>query len=237
MKIMEKFAEKQKNLRAAAPVIAFLGDSVTQGCFEVFFQADGSLDTVFEPENSYPNMLFRKLTTLYPKVYPVIVNAGISGDSARYGFERMEQDIIRFKPDLTVVSYGLNESLGGDVDAYGENLTKIFKALQAAGSEVIFLTENMMNSRVHESITDERIIPIAKSFMEKQVAGVLDSFMERARQVAKECEVEVCDCHKIWRDMDRYGVDTTELLSNKLNHPSRQMNMLFAEELLKTMLR
>ena len=177
------------------------------------------------------------MTTLYPKVYPVIVNAGISGDSARYGFERMEQDIIRFKPDLTVVSYGLNDSLGGDVDAYGENLTKIFKALQAAGSEVIFLTENMMNSRVHESITDERIVSIAKSFMERQAEGILDRFMERARQVAKACEVEVCDCHKIWRDMDRNGVDTTDMLSNRLNHPSRQMNMLFAEELLKTMLR
>jgi hypothetical protein len=31
------------------------------------------------------------------------------------------------------------------------------------------------------------------------------------------------------------GVDTTDLLSNKINHPTREMNRLFAQELVRVM--
>ena len=33
------------------------------------------------------------------------------------------------------------------------------------------------------------------------------------------------------------GVDVTELLANKINHPTREMNWLFAVSLVDTMLR
>ena len=37
MKFIEKLAKKQNNLYGEAPAtLAFLGDSVTQGCFEVY---------------------------------------------------------------------------------------------------------------------------------------------------------------------------------------------------------
>jgi hypothetical protein len=36
--------------------------------------------------------------------------------------------------------------------------------------------------------------------------------------------------------MKSAGVDTTALLSNRINHPTREMNALFADELIKTML-
>ena len=54
MKTVEKLAERQERLGGAAPVtIAFLGDSVTQGCFENFVIRENCVDTVFDPQSSY----------------------------------------------------------------------------------------------------------------------------------------------------------------------------------------
>ena len=47
--------------------------------------------------------------------------------------------------------------------------------------------------------------------------------------------IPVCDCYAIWKKLYESGVSTTELLSNKINHPSREMNKLFAVELVRTM--
>ena len=44
--------------------------------------------------------------------------------------------------------------------------------------------------------------------------------------------VPVCDCYAQWKTMHEAGVDTTELLANQLNHPTREMNWLFAVSLL-----
>ncbi|MBO5220665.1 MAG: hypothetical protein J6C52_14655 [Clostridia bacterium] len=53
MKIIEKFKEKQANLRACRqPCIAFLGDSVTQGCFEIY-NNKGRVVTTYYPEDAY----------------------------------------------------------------------------------------------------------------------------------------------------------------------------------------
>lgn len=236
MRILEKFQTRENNLLADLPVIAFLGDSVTQGCFEVYFREDGNLDTIFESEHSYPRLLAKRLASLYPRVPAIMINAGISGDSAVGGWKRLEKDILSHKPDLTIVSFGLNDCMEGNLVAYKEHLNKIFLSLKENGSEVIFLTENMMNTRLHESITNEKIKNIAKIAMEKQNNGEMESFVNTAKQVSKKCGVVVCDCYEIWKNMSNNGVDITSLLSNKINHPTREMYQLFADELLKVLL-
>ena len=55
----------------------------------------------------------------------------------------------------------------------------------------------------------------------------------------KLCEKEniaVCDCYAKWKKLYDGGVDITELLANKINHPTREMNWLFAYSLVETML-
>ena len=48
MKIIDKILAKQANLHEnRQPVIAFLGDSVTQGCFEIYKKQNG--DTHDQP--------------------------------------------------------------------------------------------------------------------------------------------------------------------------------------------
>ena len=52
MKITEKLRAKANNLIGESPVaIAFLGDSVTQGCFDVYPTSPDSLQTYFDEQN------------------------------------------------------------------------------------------------------------------------------------------------------------------------------------------
>ena len=136
MKITEKLAARQMNMRDGAPItIAFLGDSVTQGCFECYINEKGLVDTVFEPESGYSARLRQILSRLYPRAQINVVNAGISGDNAKGGLERMARDVLAFSPDLTVVSFGLNDCGGGPegIPLFAERLKLIFDALQDGG--------------------------------------------------------------------------------------------------------
>ena len=47
----------------------------------------------------------------------------------------------------------------------------------------------------------------------------------------------VCDCYAKWKLLSQNGVDTTALLANGINHPSREMAWMFAYSLLETMMR
>ena len=43
---------------SGAPVIAFLGDSVTQGCFEIYKKENNEIETIFDKQYSYEKYVF-----------------------------------------------------------------------------------------------------------------------------------------------------------------------------------
>lgn len=221
-----------------AVTIAFLGDSVTQGCFEVFMDHEDRIDTVYEKEHGYHTYLIHILSMLYPRVPVNIIHAGICGDNAPGGNKRLERDVLRFHPDLVVVCFGLNDAVNGKagLENYTQALREIFTKLREAGTECIFMTPNMMNTYVSAHITDERIRDIARETGAVQTDGIFDEYVEAAKAVCGECKVPVCDCYARWKTLYANGVDVTELLANKMNHPSREMNWLFAVSLLETMM-
>jgi hypothetical protein len=94
----------------------------------------------------------------------------------------------------------------------------------------------MMNTKVSPHLTDPDFIELAKGTAYKQNEGFFDAHIDAARALCREMGVPVCDCYAIWKQLEANGVDTTELLSNKINHPTRQMNWLFATSLLDTLL-
>ena len=114
MKIIDKIRAKNENNFGARPVtIVFLGDSVTHGCFDCFFDEYGNINTYFKAGASYAHRVREMLNLLYPAAQINIINSGISGDSAAGGNNRFDRDVKPFSPDLVVVSYGLNDSCGG----------------------------------------------------------------------------------------------------------------------------
>lgn len=239
MKIIEKMAKKTADhMNNEGVTVAFLGDSVTQGCFEIFKKEDGGIETVFDQRFSYERSLADMLGLLFPMCPVNIVNAGISGDNSGRGAQRVERDVLRHAPDLTVVCYGLNDCSrkDGSVEKYTDNLRRIFEKVIKSGSELIFMTPNMMNTKVSPHLTDPDFVKLAEGTALKQNEGFFDAHIDGARALCAKMGVPVCDCYAIWKRLSQSGVDTTELLSNKINHPTREMNRVFAYELVRTML-
>ena len=98
------------------------------------------------------------------------------------------------------------------------------------------MTPNMQNTEISCHLTDEKHRNSAKGAMESQLAGNLDYYLAAAKELAKKHGVKVCDVYAKWKKMAELGVNTTELLANKINHPTRKMNWLFATSLLDTLL-
>ena len=240
MNIINKIVAKADGMTLAKtpiPTIAFLGDSVTQGCFEGFMTSETCTDSVYDQSSVYHTYLKQMLAHMYPKAAVSIVNAGIGGDNSSGGLARLERDVLSRKPDLTVVCFGLNDSNWGmnGLERYESNLREIFKKLQEAGSEVIFMTPNMLPVRVLYTLQSPVHREVAQKLVKIQTEGIMDAYMDTARKVAKECGVPVCDVYAKWKKMASYGTDITLLLGQGLNHPTRKMHWLFAHSLLETM--
>ncbi len=238
MKIIEKILRKREEEMSKTPTVAFFGDSVTEGCFELYMKSESLLGNVCEPEFSYGVCLEKMISLVYPDVSMKFVNAGLAGDNAKESLKRLDKDVLTQLPDLTVVCFGLNDSYFGldYLESYLTSLSEIFDQLSGAGSEIIFMTPNMMNTYVSERVEPPMAKGNARGTEKVQTSGIYDRFLEEARNLCNKRKIPVCDCYRKWKRLYENGVDTTELLANKINHPVREMHWLFAGMLLDTML-
>ena len=237
MKIIEKLNAKKDMMNNPPVTIAFLGDSVTQGCFECYIDDNGGIETVFDYPSAFSSRLREILNILYPSTQVNIINSGISGGAAPGGLWRLERDVINYHPDLVVVSFGLNDCCNDKIPLplYLEKIRNIVTRLREEDIEVIFLTQNMMNTKLSGHLTEPKIRESAKLNMQRQLDGVLAQYMTEGAAVAKECGAEICDLHSVWLQLAESGVDTTELLANKINHPIRQFHYYMAIKLIEKM--
>lgn len=236
MDLLQKLTKKSKDLNQGSPItVAFLGDSVTQGCFELIKNKNGDIDTIFEQEAAYHHKFKQLLTELCPSAPINIINAGISGNSAAEGFARIHRDVLNYSPDLVVVCFGLNDCMNKEqgLADYKTSLTNIFKELASASIDTICMTPNMMNTYVSHSITETDMKEMAKKTEEVQNSGVLDTYVHATKEVSEKEKVRVCDCYGKWKSLHHSGIDTTNLLANFINHPTRNMHNFFANELFR----
>ncbi|MBE7054497.1 MAG: GDSL family lipase [Ruminococcaceae bacterium] len=235
MKIINKIEKKASNIREyPVPTIVFLGDSVTQGCYELNVKSDDSVSVVFDKINVYHSYVQRIFNILFPKCPLNIINAGISGGKSHQACERLSRDVLCYNPDLTVVCFGLNDCGNISVEEYSDSLKTIFTQAKAIGSEVIYMTPNMMNTSVSGFIKEKPILDIAQKSADKQ-NNLMDEYIKQGMKTAEECGVKICDCYSLWKKLNESGVNTDELLANYINHPIREMHWLFAYKLVETM--
>lgn len=98
-----------------APLVVFLGDSLTAGY---------GLDD----DQAFPHLVAAQLETLGRPIRAV--NAGVSGDTTAGGLRRLEW-ILRQEPDLLVVALGGNDGLRGvDLETSEANLRQIIETAQ-----------------------------------------------------------------------------------------------------------
>lgn len=221
MRISEKIMMDIEGLIKNGPInIVAFGDSVTHGSV-----ASGEMNY----ETVYWNRLKNKILNVRNYVPVNTINAGIGGITADKSIERMDSQVLAHNPDLIIVCFGLND-VNNDLDVYLSSLKIIFEKCKLSGAETIFMTPNMLNTYVIEEDTDKVFLEYAKKTAEMQNNGRMDKYMSSAVELAEKMGIEVCDCYSKWKELSKTE-DTTKLLANHINHPTREMHELFAESL------
>ena len=236
MKIVRRLAARNESVRSERPVvIACLGDSVTHGVFDLFVDANDQYIPHYMPDQGYAAKLGRRLNELFPAAAVTMLNAGISGDGSAGGLERLERDVLSFKPDLVIVNFALNDSMSGEagIEKYAANMREIFARILDSGAEALLLTPNFMCSYVPHTVVSPNLTRIAQEAAKVQNGGVLTKYVEAARAAAEEMNVPVADAYRRWENLRDAGVDTTLLLSNGINHPTVELHDLFVEEIMR----
>lgn len=215
-----------------APVnIVALGDSVTQGAMEHRMLNGGAV---------YHRLLQQGLEDFFPTTTFNTINVGVSGGSAADGVVRLERDVLKHEPDLVLVAFGLNDSLGGvaGLISFESALrTIVLQVKSKTSADVILLTPSFMaqhkrDCRIHPD-HEEAVDLIVGS----QVSGTLADFAETIRKVARELRVCLADIHREWTRLAEDGLDTDDWLINGLNHPDRRGHKLAATVILTEILR
>ena len=235
MRFLNIVSASNKSHLAPSATAAFLGDSITQGVFELYPTEDGGFGPIFDYENVYHSQFKKKLNHLFPCARINIINAGSNGTDAKYGFERLERDVLKYSPDLVVVCFGANDCGRGEegLETYATSLENIFDTVTSRGAEVIFLTPNTMAKYPVKETFSFPGIEITEKIVSLETKGYAEIYFEKAREICKKKNVPLCDCRKIWQKLEQNGVNTTALLSNHLNHPDRVMHGLFAGKLIE----
>ena len=220
MKISEKVKMDRDGLEEHGPItIVAFGDSITHGGFN-----DGEMDY----DLVYWNRLRMKINENYKFIPVNVINAGIGGLTAHQSVARIDRQVLAHNPDLVIVCFGLND-VNVDKSIYLGALSTIFERCKASGAEVIFMSPNMLNTYVSEE-TSPMHLSYAARMCKIQTSGRMDEYMADACALARECGVAVCDCYSKWKELSKTQ-DTTLLLANRINHPTREMHKLFSDSL------
>lgn len=221
----QRIKEKAENIGTAPVLIIPFGDSVTQGCMEA---------NVIDHAGVYHNQLKLKLEAEYPQTTFSVINAGVSGASAESSMVRLERDVIRHDPDLVLLGFCLNDACAGleKLDRFEQNIRRIVREIrESTSADIILLTPNFMASFETPRIAEVHK-PYAPTIIACQNQGVLKVYVERLRELALELDMPLADVYAEWEKLHSEGVDTTALLSNGLNHPDSERQMLIAETIM-----
>ncbi|MBE6357662.1 MAG: hypothetical protein E7057_00255 [Lentisphaerae bacterium] len=115
--------------------IAFLGDSIT---------AYGN-----KMQSGYVNMVMQGLKV--NGIEAVKIPAGISGNKSNQMLARLEKDILDHKPQVLLVSCGVNDvwhgARGVKLEEYRKNIHNIIQAAKAQGITVCLMTSTMIGEQ------------------------------------------------------------------------------------------
>ncbi len=159
-------------LKTRAKLLA--GESIQVVCF------GDSVTGVYYHSGSrraYTDMLGIALQRVSPDSEVEMINAGLSGHTTVNALARIERDVLRHKPDLVTVMYGLNDMTRVPLAQYRSNLKEIVQKCRAIGAEVVLATPNNVTN------TDSR--PTQK----------LIQYCDAVREVAAEMNVTLCDSY------------------------------------------
>lgn len=115
---------------AGEPIkIGFLGGSITQG----------SLSST--PQTCYAYLVYSWFRQHYPKAE--YINAGIGGTTSQFGVARVEDDLLRYQPDLIFIEFSVNDECNPH---FQETYEGLVRKVLGTGIAVILIHNVMYDS-------------------------------------------------------------------------------------------
>jgi acyl-CoA thioesterase I len=188
--------------------VACHGHSVPAGYF-----ATPMVDTF----NAYPALLHRDLKRRFPFAVINVIVTAIGGEDSPRGACRFEADVLRHRPDVVTIDYGLNDRHAGLIEAE-ISWRCMIEASLARQVKVLLLTPTWDNT----GMTDP----------EGEAWQGLARQAEQIRRLAAEYEVGLVDSYAAFESFVAAGGDPTDLLSWS-NHPNHRGHELVVRELLR----
>jgi lysophospholipase L1-like esterase len=178
----EKLTALCEKLRAGEPVtIVALGDSNT--CNHIFTAG----------AKQWPELFATELQTQCDSQQVTLINRGICGDTAQQGLSRLQRDVLRFDPDLVIVTFGTNDANKEVVDTYLPSLRSIVRQCTDRGSVVLLKTIT--------PILESQPTPAHLWLNDTRHQEVVEQTVAYARQEGVPC----IDIYNLWRDKEREG--------------------------------
>jgi acyl-CoA thioesterase I len=207
------FAEKAlagviAKLRGKKPLtVAVSGDSISQG-----YNASGY--TKAPPHMpSYPGLVTAQLETVYGSTV-TLHNRAIAGWSVGQGVKDID-NLLKHKPDLVIIAYGMNDVRGRNPDGYKAAIAK-------------------MLARIREANPETEVILVASMMGNPEWAGTPPEMFPKYRDALATLTgpgVAMADMTAIWQELlKRKRIE--DITGNGVNHPNDYGHRLYAQAIL-----
>jgi lysophospholipase L1-like esterase len=141
----------------------------------------------------WPELLQTELRMSYDTQYLTLVNAGVCGDTALDGLGRLQRDVLRFAPDVVVVTFGTNDCLKEQAAQFEPSMCSIIEQLQQAGAAVVVRTVPPIMER----------LPPPDHIWKDNVN--LQTIIASCRTLAQRYELCFADIYGLWEELERGG--------------------------------
>tara|TARA_R110002096_G_scaffold102753_3_gene226896 strand:+ start:1507 stop:2229 length:723 start_codon:yes stop_codon:yes gene_type:complete len=164
---------------------------------------------------------------------PLVINAGIGGNSTEDLLKRLEKDVLSLNPSLVALMVGTNDMLNSrksvPLDQYQANLNRLVQSITESGAKLVLMTIPPCNERL--LLTRHP----AKFFEDLSPAERIDAANIIIRSFGNTNSVRVVDVHQLISGRGHQN-EKTSLLRNEANsrskdgvHPTAEAYELIAE--------
>ncbi len=160
-----------------------------------------------------------------------LLRSGITGETAEGAVNRVDDEIIKLKPDYVLIMYGTNDAFIDTcydelditprlpIEDYRKNIYKIIKKLISNNIKPVLMTPILMGHFGCENLGIYKTK--GTNFKLKQYADVI-------KQIAKENKIILVDNFYNWKKLQKKKVNIDVWLSDGV-HPNREGNKFIAE--------
>jgi lysophospholipase L1-like esterase len=206
---MAQLPKTRQKLQAGETVrIVAFGDSITAG-------GDAS-----EPSLIFWERWAAALRTKYPHAHIETTNGATGGDATVQGLQRLEEKVLRQKPDLVLIGFGMNdhnrEGYGVPLDAFAANLRTMIARIRAStDAEIVLFSAFPPNPKWHYGSHN------------------MEAYADVTERVALEEHCAYADVYHFWMSLAARK-KPEDLLANNINHPNDYGRWIYFEALQAT---